>query len=72
MVQAYVDAAYALHQDSKSHSGVVIFIGETLVYVSSRKQKCMSKSPTEAELIALMNNLGLIKLFHEFANFMMG
>jgi hypothetical protein len=72
MVRAYVDAAYALHQDSKSHSGVVIFIGETLVYVSSRKQKCMSKSPTEAELIALTDNLGLIELFHEFAEFVMG
>jgi len=26
----------------------------------------MSKSPTEAELIALTDNLGLIELFHEF------
>lgn len=50
-VVAYVDAAYALHSDLKSHSGVVVYVGNTLVYVSSRKQKCMSKSPTEAELI---------------------
>jgi hypothetical protein len=39
-------------------------VGETLVYVSSKKQKCMSKSPTEAELIGLTDNLGLIELFH--------
>ncbi len=39
------DAAYALHSDSKPHSGVVVYVGETLVYVSSREQKCMSKSP---------------------------
>jgi hypothetical protein len=32
----------------------------------------MSKSPTEAELIALMDNLGLIELFHEFTEFVMG
>jgi hypothetical protein len=69
-ITAYVDAAYALHSDSKSHTGVVIYVRETLVYVSSKKQKCMSKSPTEAELIGLTDNLGLIELFHEFLEFL--
>jgi hypothetical protein len=69
-ITAYVDAAYALHNDSRSHTGVVIYVGETLVYVSSKKQKCMSKSPTEAELIALTDNVGLIELFHEFLEFL--
>jgi hypothetical protein len=32
-VTAYVDAAYAIQDDSKSHSGVVIYMGCTLVYV---------------------------------------
>jgi hypothetical protein len=68
-VTAYIDAAYAVHGDSKSHSGVVIYIGDTLAYVSSKKQKCMSKSPTEAELIALTDNLGLVELFREFLEF---
>jgi hypothetical protein len=68
-VVAYVDAAYALHGDSKSHTGVVIYVGGTLAYVASRKQKCMSKSPTEAELIALTDNLGLVELFQEFVEF---
>jgi hypothetical protein len=49
---------------------VVIYVGETLVYVSSKKQKCMSKSPTEAELIGLTDNVGLIELFHEFLEFL--
>jgi hypothetical protein len=66
---AYVDAAYTIHNDSKSHTGVIIYVGGTLVYVSSKKQKCMSKSPTEAELIGLMDNLGLVELFHEFLEF---
>jgi len=70
-VTAYVDAAYAIHNDSKSHSGVIIYVGQTLAYVSSRKQKCMSKSPTEAELIALMDNVGLVELFKEFVEFLM-
>jgi hypothetical protein len=69
-VRAYMDAAYALHADSKSHTGVVIYAGQTLVYVSSRKQKCMSKSPTEAELIGLTDNIGLVELFQEFVEFL--
>jgi len=68
-VVAYVDAAYALHGDSKSHTGVVIYVGGTLAYVASRKQKCISKSPTEAELVALTDNLGLVELFQEFVEF---
>ncbi len=40
-----------------------------MAYVSSKKQKCMSKSPTEAELIALTDNLGLVELFREFLEF---
>jgi hypothetical protein len=65
-IVAYMDAVYALHSDSKSHSGVIIYVGGTLCYISSRKQKCMSKSPKQAELIALMDNLGLVELFQEF------
>jgi hypothetical protein len=69
-ITAYVDAAYALHNDSKSHTGVVIYLGETLVYVSSKKQKCMSKSPAKVELIGLTDNLGLVELFHKFIEFL--
>jgi ABC-type molybdate transport system substrate-binding protein len=68
-VVAYVDAAYALHNDSKSHTGVVIYVGNTMAYVASKKQKCMSKSASEAELITLTDNLGLIELFQEFVKF---
>jgi hypothetical protein len=71
-IRAYVDAAFALHSDSKSHTGVMVYVGETLVYVSSKKQKCMSKSLTEAELIGLTNNLGFIELFQEFVEFLVG
>jgi hypothetical protein len=71
-VRAYIDAAYALHTDSKSHTGVIIFVGHAIVYVSSKKQKCMSKSPTEAELIGLTDNLGLVELFKEFVDFVTG
>jgi hypothetical protein len=69
-VRAYVDAAYALHNDSTYCSGVVLYVGKTLVYVSLKKQKCMSKSPMKAELIALTNNLGFVELFQEFVEFL--
>jgi hypothetical protein len=52
----YVDA----QQDLKSQMVVIIYVGDTLVYMSSKRQKCKSKSPTKAELIGLMDNLGLI------------
>ncbi len=67
---AYVDASFALHSDSKSHTGVAIFMGGALlVFAASRKQKCVMKSPTESELVALSDNLGFIELFEEFLAF---
>jgi hypothetical protein len=71
-IRAFIDAAFALHDDSKSHTGVIITIGGAVVYVSSRKQKCIAKSPTEAELVGLTDNLGLVELFHEFLCFLIG
>jgi hypothetical protein len=71
-VQAYIDAAYALHSDSRLHTGVIIFVGQTIAFVSSKKQKCMSKSLMEAELIGLSDNLGLVELFKEFVEFLIG
>jgi len=71
-LMAFIDAAFALHFDSKSHTGVLFVIGGVVVYVSSRKQKCIAKSPTEAELVGLTDNLGLVELFHEFVSFLFG
>jgi hypothetical protein len=56
--------------DSKSHTGMALYIGETLVFVSSKKKKYTSKSPAKAELIALTDNLGFVKLFQEFVKFL--
>ncbi len=68
----YIDAAYALHEKAESHSGVVIAIGGAVVFVSSKKQKCVAKSPTDAELIASSDNIDLVKLFGEFLEFVHG
>eukprot|EP01040_Poterioochromonas_malhamensis_P013796 gene13796-15214_t len=52
-LQTYVDASYGTHVDGKSHSGLYIALGKGPVFVKSSKQKIVSKSSTEAELIAL-------------------
>ena len=50
----YVDASYAVHPESmKSHTGVFITLGRGPILVKSNKQKVVSKSSTEAELVAL-------------------
>ena len=53
VINAYVDAAYGVHADYKSHTGGVICIGAGPTFVVSSKQKLVAKSSTEAELIAL-------------------
>ncbi len=65
-VTAYMDASFASHYDSKSHTGVAVFIGGAMVFAASQKQKCITKSPTESELVGLMDNVSFIELFEEF------
>jgi hypothetical protein len=69
-VITYIDAAFATHEDSKSHSGVAIFIFGVLVYVASKKEACVTKSPTESELVALSDYIGFVELFLEFLSFL--
>jgi len=50
---AYIDASYAVHADFKSRSGMFILFCGGVVCALSKKQKLMTKSSTEAELVAL-------------------
>ena len=53
----YVDAAYGVHQDRMSHTGSCVVVGNRgAVHCKSAKQSSMSKSSTEAELIALSDS----------------
>ena len=62
-VRAYVDAAYGVHMDGKSHTGVSIVIGEAgPIFVRSTKQPIVAKSSTEAELIATSDSAN--QVFH--------
>jgi hypothetical protein len=46
-------------------------VGGASVYFGSKKQKCVSKSPTEAELVALSDHVGFVELFGELVNFIL-
>jgi hypothetical protein len=65
-VRAHIDAAFALHGDGKSHSGLVIKIGGSTIMCKSSKQKIVTKDSTEAELVALSDMMVLVLKAHEF------
>lgn len=52
-VTAYIDASFAIHPDMKSHTGSVVTLGKGAIYAKSGTQRLMTKSSTEAELVAL-------------------
>ncbi len=70
-VVAYLDASFLMHQDGKSQSGVIVLVGGAPIYFRLKNQKCVSKSPIEAELVLLLDNVGVVELLQEFQAFMM-
>ena len=53
-----IDAAFAVHPDMKSHSGITMTLGKGAVMSFSRKQKLNTRSSTEAELVAVDDGMG--------------
>jgi len=51
IVKWYVDAAFTVHPDFKSHTGGAMMFGKGAVQNISRKQKLNMKSSTDAELV---------------------
>eukprot|EP00957_Ditylum_brightwellii_P172111 13103509-Ditylum_brightwellii.AAC.1 len=45
----WVDRAYAVHKDMKSHTGATMTLGKGSVYSMSNKQKLNTKNSTETE-----------------------
>ena len=60
LLEAYVDASYGVHADGKSHTGMMISLGGGPVHVRSTKQKIVTKSSTEAELVALSDSGSIV------------
>ena len=49
----YVDAAFAVHPDYKSHTGAILTLGKGAVTSVSTKQKVNTRSSTESELVGV-------------------
>jgi hypothetical protein len=65
-LSAYADASYGVHPDGKSHSGLVIALGSGPVFVRSSKQRIVTKSSTEAELISLSDSCSQVIWSRDF------
>jgi hypothetical protein len=50
-VRWWVDASYAVHVDMKSHTGGSMSLGKGSLYCTSNKQKLVTRSSTEAEVV---------------------
>lgn len=55
--EVFIDASYGVHDDGTSRTGVVIMVGGAAVGCWSSKQKIVTKSSTEAELVGLSDGL---------------
>jgi len=65
----YVDAAFAVHDDMKSHTGAIMTLGMGSVCSYSLKQKVNARSSTEAELIGADDVLSKILWTKKFMNY---
>jgi hypothetical protein len=56
-VYIYADASYAPHADARSQTGTVVRIGDSSIICKSSKQKLVTKSSTEAELVGAVDSV---------------
>jgi hypothetical protein len=56
----YIDGAFAVHDDMRSHSGSFMTFGKGMMNGSSNKQKINTTSSTEAEVVVVHDNMPAI------------
>jgi hypothetical protein len=69
----YIDTAFAVQKDMKSHTGAMFTMGKGAIIGSSMKQKVNSRSSTESELIGVDDKISTVlwtKRFLEWQEFM--
>ena len=65
-LMAYVDAGYGIHAEGESRSGLVVTLNGTPILCKTSKQAIVTKSSTEAELVALTDGSTDILWVREF------
>ena len=55
-----IDAAFAVHPDMKSHTGMTMTMGKGSITSMSKKQKLNTRSSTEAELVAVDDSMAYV------------
>ena len=69
---AYFDASWACHSDLKGHTGIIVTLGFNglPLMCKSKKQKVVSRSSTEAELIAMFEGLDYLLYLRRLVQFL--
>ena len=65
-LQFYVDGAFAVHADAKSHEGLVVVYGGSCVLAWSKKQKICTKDSTESELVGVTDFIPQMEWVKDF------
>ena len=53
----WIDASYAVHPNMRGHTGATMSMGNGLVYSGSWKQKMVTRSSMESEVVSAYNVL---------------
>jgi hypothetical protein len=65
-IYAYIDASFATHSDFKGQTGLAVTLGTGVVLAKSVKQRLVTKSSTEAELVAISDVLSHVIWIRNF------
>ena len=63
---AFTDASFLAHADMKSRSGILILLAMGVIYISSVKQKLVTKSTSESELVAFCDGATALLVIRKF------
>ena len=53
----WVDASFAVHDDMRSRTGSMFSLGKGTIYCASTKQKIVTSSSTEAEIVGVVDDM---------------
>jgi hypothetical protein len=59
-IRWWVDASFAIHPDMKGHTGATMSMGKGSIYSHSGKQKLVTRSSTESEIVGVHDSMPLM------------